>query len=299
MDAGREVVTLGAHYPDREPTPDAISKDPVPNPRQVQEHTGIVDPMQIDGILQYYEALSYHKRKIYLHASDLKKEIKARAFQNSPHDYLKRLLERTENSKFYLDRIHEKLSNLAPFQPGQKTSKIRGNRNLEENILFLKRATDLALQFDIEQARDQANRALQDLNATQAQLDAMRNDPNLGTGRPNVPPVPPAQPQVPIQPNLTTSTPTRSGVGSSGQLPANAAFEPSGANQGFSFGAGGTGTGPGNSHNFGYRNFTWSRQAQRGTGGGRGSRGGFRGSRHPGQSGNGSQGFQNQPDPIF
>ena len=74
------VVTLGAHYPGHEPSLDGIDKDPVPNPRQIAEHTGIVDPNQVDGILQYYQALSYHKRKIYLHASNLKKEIKAREY---------------------------------------------------------------------------------------------------------------------------------------------------------------------------------------------------------------------------
>ena len=82
-----------------------------------------------------------------------------------------------------------------PLQGGQKTSRTRGNNNLADNIVFLRRATDLALQLEIEQAKDQALRAQQDLNATHAQLDAMRNDPNLGAGDPNVHIAPPAQPQ--------------------------------------------------------------------------------------------------------
>ena len=298
-DLNKEVVTLGAHYPGMEPSQEALDKDPVLNPREVEGYTGIVDKAQIDGILQYYQALSHHKRKIYLHASELKKEIKARAFQTAPHYFLKELLERAENSKFYLDRIHEKLNNLFPLRGGQKTSKTRSNNNLEENIVFLKRATALALQLEVEEARDQALRAQQDLNDTQAQLNAMRTAPNLGKGKPNVHPIPPAQPQKPA-----TSTPTRFGVNPPGHQPAGANFNPSGSAQGFSFGAGGASrTGPGNSHNFGYGGFTWSQQGRGGTRGGRGNipqgRGGFGGSRQPGQSGNGSQGFQDQPDPPF
>ena len=154
----------------------------------------------------------------------------------------------------------------------RKPVKRGGNNNLEENIVFVRRATDLALQLEIEQARDQALRAQKDLDATQAQLDAMRNNPNLGAGGPNVHTVPPAQPQTSTQSNPAMSTPARVGVGPSDQQLANANFNPSGTAQNFSFGAGGaTRTGPGNSHNFGYGGFQWSQQGRGGMGGGRGN----------------------------
>ena len=61
---GKTVVTLGAYFPGYEPTQDALDKDPIPNPRDVERLTGITDPAEVDGILQYCQALSYHKRKL-------------------------------------------------------------------------------------------------------------------------------------------------------------------------------------------------------------------------------------------
>ena len=135
---------------------------------------GNTKPNKIDGILQYYQALSYHKRKTYLHASLLKKDIKAVTFQNMTYSHLKQLLERAENLKFYLDRIHEKLSNFCTFSPGQSKSRTCGNSNLETGIVFLEKATDLALYPEVEPAETEAARAQQNLDATLAQIDAWR-----------------------------------------------------------------------------------------------------------------------------
>ena len=239
-----KVVTLGVHFSNLEPSHEAIDKDPIPNPREIQGYTGITDQNQVDGICQYIQALNYHKRKIYLHASELKKEIKSGDFNNSPYDYLKVLLGQAENSKFYLDRIHEKLRDLFPLTGGQKTSRTRGNNNLEENIVYLKKATELAMILEIEDARERANRAQQDLNETQAQLDAARHDPNIGQTRPNVQATPP--PQTSAQSNPTMSTPSGVNIGPTGQQPTGANFNPSGSTRGFTFGVGGASrTGPG------------------------------------------------------
>ena len=73
---GKEVVTLGAEFPKLEPSPKDLEKDPVLDPNVVTATKGITGPAALEGYLQYHRALSFHKRKIYLHASFLKKEIK-------------------------------------------------------------------------------------------------------------------------------------------------------------------------------------------------------------------------------
>ena len=148
----RPIVTLGAQYPGKEPSLDAIAKDPEPNPRDVEERTGIQDRNEIDGIIQYCQALNYHKRKIYLHSALLKKDLKSTSLQNMSYTQLKQLLERAEHSKFYLDRIHEKLTRLCPFTPGQSTSRTCANKNLESNIVTLRKAAELRLCREVERA---------------------------------------------------------------------------------------------------------------------------------------------------
>ena len=170
---GKEVVTLGAEFPELEPSQKDLDKDPVLDPNVVTATKGITDPAALEGYLQYHRALSFHKRKIYLHASVLKKAIKAEEYRDYSYKDIELLLERAENSKFYLDQIHVKLENLYKVLPGQKTSQTCANRNLSESIVFLKKATKLALENEIGFQRAQAIRAQEDLDATQAQLDAI------------------------------------------------------------------------------------------------------------------------------
>ena len=68
-------------------------------------------------------ASEHCKRNIYLHSTLLKKDLKSTSLQNMSYTQLKQLLERAENSKFYLDRIHEKLTHLSSFTSGQNKSK--------------------------------------------------------------------------------------------------------------------------------------------------------------------------------
>ena len=279
----KEVVTLGAAFPDLKPSIKVLDKDPVLDPKKVTERMGITDPRVLDGYLQYHQALCFHKRKIYLHASVLKKDIKAEEYQNHSYQELQLLLDRAENSKFYLDQIHLKLSNLYEVLPGQKTSQTCGDINLTDSIIFLKKAVKRNLENEIGFQRAQALKAQEDLDVIRAQLDAIRANPNPGTERPQAGTVPQAEPQVSAQPNLATSTPTRTDVPRSDHQSGTNSFVPPGA-QGFSFGAGTTRTGPENSHNFGYGNFTW----QRGGTSIRGSRG--RGNHPRGGRGGGNQG---------
>ena len=283
----KEVVTLGAAFPDLKPSIKVLDKDPVLDPKKVTERMGITDPRVLDGYLQYHQALCFHKRKIYLHASVLKKDIKAEEYQNHSYQELQLLLDRAENSKFYLDQIHLKLSNLYEVLPGQKTSQTCGDINLTDSIIFLKKAVKRNLENEIGFQRAQALKAQEDLDVIRAQLDAIRANPNPGTERPQAGTVPQAEPQVSAQPNLATSTPTRTDVPRSDHQSGTNSFVPPGA-QGFSFGAGTTRTGPENSHNFGYGNFTW----QRGGTSIRGSRG--RGNHPRGGQGGGGQGPNDQ-----
>ena len=59
------VVTLGATYPELEPSKKDLEKDPVLDPDEVTATKGIIDPKELEGYLQYHQALSFHKRKIY------------------------------------------------------------------------------------------------------------------------------------------------------------------------------------------------------------------------------------------
>ena len=68
---GKEIVTLGATYPELEPSIKDLEKDPVPDPKEVTATKGITDPDALDGYLQYHQALSFHKRKIYRGTSSL------------------------------------------------------------------------------------------------------------------------------------------------------------------------------------------------------------------------------------
>ena len=269
----KEIVTLGAEFPELEPSRKDLEKDPIPDPNEVTETKGITDPAELEGYLQYHQAISFHKRKIYLHASVLKKEIKNEGYQNLSYKDLEVLLERAENSKFYLDQIHVKLENLYEVLPGQKTSRTRANRNLSESIVFLKKAIKLALENEIGFQRAQAIRAQEDLDATQAQLDAIRVNP---------------KPQTKPEPR-TTSTPTGAGTTKPDFVQSGPqGFQP--GPQGFHFGAGATRPGPTGTHNFGYAGFTWKRG---GTNAG-GTRGG---GNNPRRSRNGSgQGPNDQPD---
>ena len=155
----KEVVTLGAAFPDLIPSIKDLDKDPVLDPKKVTERTGITDPRELDVYLQYHQALCFHKRKIYLHASVLKKDIKAEEYQNHSYQELQLLLDRAENSKFYLDQIHLKLSNLYEVLPGQKTSQTCGNINLTDSITFLKKAVKRNLENKIGFQRAQALKA--------------------------------------------------------------------------------------------------------------------------------------------
>ena len=195
----KEVVTLGAAFPDLKLSIKDLDKDPVLDPKKVTERTGITDPRELDVYLQYHQALCFHKRKIYLHASVLKKDIKAEEYQNHSYQELQLLLDRAENSKFYLDQIHLKLSNLYEVLPGQKTSQTCSNINLTDSITFLKKAVKRNLENEIGFQRAQALKAQEDLDATQAQLDAIRANPNPGTERPQAGAVPQTNPQVSAQ----------------------------------------------------------------------------------------------------
>ena len=261
------IVTLGAQYPGKEPSLDAIAKDPEPNPRDVEERTGIQDRNEIDGIIQYCQALNYHKRKIYLHSALLKKDLKSTSLQNMSYTQLKQLLERAEHSKFYLDRIHEKLTRLCSFTPGQSTSRTCANKNLESNIITLRKAVELSLCREIERAERDAIRAQQDLNATLAQVDAAKIGSSTAANEPSAHTAP--QPQVN---NQTTSTPSRPTVVPPGLQPGGQSNSNPAGFQNYSFGIGDPSrSGPGNSHNFGYGNYSWSRQGRGGRGGGRGA----------------------------
>ena len=78
---GKKVVTLGAEFPELEPSQKDLNKDPVLDPNVVTATKGITDPAALEGYLQYHRALSFHKRKIYLHASLLKREIKNEGYR--------------------------------------------------------------------------------------------------------------------------------------------------------------------------------------------------------------------------
>ena len=270
---GKEVVTLGAEFPDLEPSQKDLDKDPVLDPDEVTATKGIIGLAALEGYLQYHRALSFHKRKIYLHASVLKKEIKAEEYRDLSYKDLELLLERAENSKFYLDQIHVKLANLYKVLPGQKTSQTCANRNLSESIVFLKKAMKKALENEIGFQRAQAIKAQEDLDATQAQLDAIRANPR--TERPPAGTVPKPEPQTNPK---ATSTPTGKSANEPGSVPP--------GDQGFTFGAG---TARPGTHNFGYENFEWKRGGTniggpRGRGtrprGGRGGNGGGNGPGH-------------------